>query len=612
MEIVLCMVGDKCLLQTSSRKQTPPSAARSSWKVNFHNNLTKQKQDFTLRAVFFRFVLMLRPLSYCIQTVLEKGLQEILLPPSFHRKDRTPSGIVRLQAQATRHRRKPKPAHNCTLHTLMQAKRENGTLTVIHLVRGTSPTERKNRIQFGTSNRTISGPRPQRKMTNLSSDIPQQGHTHRANSSASSTTTAADPNGQGPTQARPSAVPRPRSILRQSSIASSSSSGRTTPRKNVSINPRISGRMIDNLSDIGPDNVKKLWYTDADRFQLARDVATNIRYMRAAHQQGLSRSSSNDEEQDDEEEYCSRGLEHMLTSRTLSEQSRSKNASIAAVLTEQRLQLARSLLARSSPQAGTARTAPRVCPATLAHVASAASRKHREAALTKAAEDAAGARRYLRREVGRDVLDRSIQITGAAAAAAAPASARAPAAASPSSNSNQQAYLNAKRRLSLPQVTGASSSHSPSLGVALSLREQSRRSKFLQQFANRVAHMGSSTDTGTASMANTTGTTSSQHHPMHQSSGRGQPLIKRQRRRSDGFISAGAASLMAALVTDSESSATTTSAAAVTTSTAATPATAAASATTTTRTTTTTPAPTTGSLDDDLSSFHIGGGYVSS
>ena len=470
------------------------------------------------------------------------------------------------------------------------------------------------------------------------SDIPQQDHAHRASSSASSTTTAADPNGQGPTQAaRPSAVP-PRSILRQSSIASSS--GRTTLRRNVTFNPRISGRKIDNLSDIGPDNVRRLWYIDADQSQLARDVATNIRYMRATHQQGLSRSSSNpasihsgdDDEQDEEEQYCSRGLEHMLNSRTLCEQSRSKNASIAAVLAEQRLQLARSLLARSSPPAGTARTEPRVCPTTLAHVASMASRKHREVAVAKAAEDAAGARRCLRREVGRDVLDRAIQITGASApatpapAAAAPVAALeptpAPAAASPSSNSSQ-AYLNAKRRLSarslagphpsLPQVAaagGGASSHLPSLGVALSLREQTRRSNFLQQFANRVAHMGSSS-TG-ASMA-TTSTTSSQHHPMHQSFGRGQPLTKRQRRRSDGFLSAGAASLMTALVTDSESS-TTTTAAAMMTSTAATPAAAAASAATATATSTTTTAaaPTTGGLDDDLSSFHIGGGYVSS
>ena len=474
------------------------------------------------------------------------------------------------------------------------------------------------------------------------SDIPQQDHTYCANSSASSTTTAADPNGQGPTQAaRPSAVP-PRSILRQSSIASSS--GRTTLRRNVTFNPRISGRKIDNLSDIGPDNVRRLWYIDADQSQLARDVATNIRYMRATHQQGLSRSSSNpasihsgdDDEQDEEEQYCSRGLEHMLNSRTLCEQSRSKNASIAAVLAEQRLQLARSLLARSSPPAGTARTEPRVCPTTLAHVASMASREHREVAVAKAAEDAAGARRCLRREVGRDVLDRAIQITGAAApatpapapaapvAALAPTPAPAPAAASPSSNSSQ-ACLNAKRRLSarslagphpsLPQVAaagGGASSHLPSLGVALSLREQTHRSTFLQQFANRVAHMGSSS-TG-ASMA-TTSTTSSQHHPMHQSFGRGQPLTKRQRRRSDGFLSAGAASLMTALVTDSESS-TTTTAAAMMTSTAATPAAAAASAATATATatstTTTAAAPTTGGLDDDLSSFHIGGGYVSS
>jgi len=407
----------------------------------------------------------------------------------------------------------------------------------------------------------------------------------------------------------------------------------------VTFNPRISGRKIDNLSDIGLDNVRRLWYTDADQSQLARDVATNIRYMRATHQQGLSRSISNpasihsgddDDEQDEEEQYCSRGLEHMLNSRTLCEQSRSKNASIAAVLAEQRLQLARSLLARSSPPAGTARTEPRVCPTMLAHVASMASRKHREAAVAKAAEDAAGARRCLRREVGRDVLDRAIQITGAAApatpapAAAAPVAALAPtpapAAASPSSHSSQ-AYLNAKRRLSarslagphpsLPQVAaagGGASSHLPSLGVALSLREQSRRSTFLQQFANRAAHMGSSSIG--ASMA-TTSTTSSQHHPMHQSFGWGQPLTKRQRRRSDGFLSAGAASLMTALVTDSESS-TTTTAAAMMTSTAATPAAAAASAATTTSTTTTAAAPTTGGLDDDLSSFHIGGGYVSS
>ena len=464
------------------------------------------------------------------------------------------------------------------------------------------------------------------------SDSPQQDHTYRANSSASSTTTAADPNGQGPTQAaRPSAVP-PRSILRQSSIASSS--GRTTPRRNVTFNPRISGRKIDNLSDIGPDNVRRLWYTDADQSQLARDVAMNIRYMRATHQQDISRSNSNpasihssddDQDESDEDEYCSRGLEHMLNSRTLSEQSRSKNASIAAVLSEQRLQLARSLLARSLPPAGTARTEPRVCPTTLAHVASMASRKHREVAVAKAAEDAAGARRYLRREVGRDVLDRAIQITGGApvaspAAAVAPGetpTAAAPATAPPSSS---QAYLNAKRRLSARSLAGPHShphqpalpatSHLSSLGVALSLREQSRRSTFLQQFANRVAHMGSSTG---ASMATTsaTSTTSSPHHPMHQSFGRGQPLTKRRRRRSDGFLSAGAASLMTALVTDSESR-TTTTVAALATSTAVTPAAATASATTSTSTTTTAAAPTTGGLDDDLSSFHIGGGYVSS
>ena len=49
----LCYVGDKCLLQTSSRKQTQPSAARSSWKVNLHNELTKTETGrHTSRCVF--------------------------------------------------------------------------------------------------------------------------------------------------------------------------------------------------------------------------------------------------------------------------------------------------------------------------------------------------------------------------------------------------------------------------------------------------------------------------------------------------------------------------------------------------------------------------------
>ena len=138
--------------------------------------------------------------------------------------------------------------------------------------------------------------------------------------------------------------------------------------------------------------VQTLWYTDADQADLAREVVTNIRYMRS-RQQGRQqpRSGGGDEAQpdnndnednnnndnDEEEEegnFCARGLEHMLNSRTLEEQSRTKNAAIAAVLDEQRLQRlrARGRMAASGEVAHAHAYVP-VCPTTLAVVAATAS-----------------------------------------------------------------------------------------------------------------------------------------------------------------------------------------------------------------------------------------------
>ena len=134
------------------------SAARSSWKVNLHNDSTKTETGrHTLRCIF----------SFCIDAqalipVSEKGLTTTtakipniaqIWPLHSQLPSKRPHSI---RHQATRHRRKPKPAHNCTLHTLMQAKRENRTLTVIHLVRGTSPT--KGRTEFNSGHPTEQSP----------------------------------------------------------------------------------------------------------------------------------------------------------------------------------------------------------------------------------------------------------------------------------------------------------------------------------------------------------------------------------------------------------------------------------------------------------------------
>ena len=206
----------------------------------------------------------------------------------------------------------------------------------------------------------------------------------------------------------------------------------------------------------------------------------------------------------------------------------------------------------------------------------------------RAAEDAASVRKYLRREVGRDVVQRALEIEGRASSASTSAPPEAtvvpPSSFSAASVQNQHqhqhhsnpaaaaataatsSYLNTKRRLSARSLAGPAPvtmmTPHPSLSIlggTLSLREQSRRSSFLQQFANGAGAGAAGTTlprtTAPAPTTNTAGTFAGMP-PFQPGSGlsmmptsqvgigRGQPMMKR--RRSDGFLSASATSLFAA------------------------------------------------------------------